>query len=268
MRWPSGPTNGQQRWTRAWITAAVVVAVGLLVGGGYAAGYVARNGGNSVRQGPSETNGNPDALGSSRSGTGKPGAPGTLGSPGAPGNPRSGTPEAPGRPGSPGTSEGPKDGGSHTTDTTDTTDTTGTTDTSDTTGTTQPAPEHKWYLPPAGPTAPSGNQDVAYRALNDALCGSVLDNANRGLFPLNRHGWLLVGNAHACLGNLQSAEEAADQAETRPWLIGGHPETVRQICALDKALLAYLNRPARPCGAQPAPTTTGTTTADTTESTS
>jgi hypothetical protein len=87
----------------------------------------------------------------------------------------------------------------------------------------------------------------------------VLDSANDGLFDLERHGWLLVGNAHACLGNVQSAEQAADRAEQYVWPIGEHPETVRQICALDKALLDYLNRPARACGATATPTEEGST---------
>jgi hypothetical protein len=68
------------------------------------------------------------------------------------------------------------------------------------------------------------------------------------------------------LGKLQDAEHAADQAEQYPWPIGQHPETVRQICALDKALIDYLNRSARPCGAQPASTTTDTTDTTATQS--
>lgn len=254
MRWPWGTTSGRLRWTRGWITTAVVVTIGLLVGAGYAAGYVARNGGGSVLQGPSEAQGNPDPPGNSGSG-GTPGAPGVPGSPGAPGNPRPGTPGVPGTPGSPGAPEGPKDRATTTTAATTTTTTT------------EPPPEHKWYLPPAGPTAPSGNEDVAYRALNGGRCASVLDSADSGLFDLERHGWLLVGNAHACLDNLRRAEQAADRAEQYAWPVDQDPETVRQICALDKALIDYLNRPARFCGAQPEPTTTLTTTTTATEST-
>jgi hypothetical protein len=50
---PRGTTTGRGRWTRGGIAAAALVVVGLLVGAGYAAGYVARNGQDPVRQGPS-----------------------------------------------------------------------------------------------------------------------------------------------------------------------------------------------------------------------
>jgi hypothetical protein len=258
MRWPWGSTEGRPRWTRGWIGAAVLVTVGLLLGTGYAAGYLARNSGPSMQQ-PSQAQGNPDPPENSTTGTGTPGPPGAPGNPGAPGgSPGPGTPGAPGipsRPGTSGKSEVPKgpEGGSTSTSTTTTT---------------KPLPQHKWYLPPAGPTAPSGNEDVAYRSLNGGRCASVLDSADNGHFVLERHGWLLVGNAHACLDNLQRAEQAADQAEQFPWPVNQHPETARQICALDQALLVYLNRPARPCGAQAEPPATDEATAPTTESTS
>jgi hypothetical protein len=248
MRWPWDSTEGRPRWTRGWIGAAVLMTVGLLLGTGYAVGYLARNSGASIQQ-RSQAQGNPDPPETSTAGTGTPGAPGAPGNPGAPGSP--------GRPRTSGKSEvpeGPK-GGSTTTSSTTTT-------------TIKPPPQHKWFLPPAGPTAPSGNEDVAYRSLNGGRCASVLDSADSGHFDLERHGWLLVGNAHACLDNLQRAEQAADRAEQLPWPVNQDPETVRQICALDQALLAYLNRPARPCGAQAEPPATDEATAPATETTS
>ena len=220
------------------MAAAALAVVGLLVGAGYAAGYVARNSADPVQQGPSEAQGDLGAPESSRPGTGTPGAPGSPGQ----------------GPGGPPTSAEQNDGGTTTISTVTTTTTNPTT--------TKPPAKHTWFLPPAGPIAPSGNEDVAYRSLNARQCGSVLDSANDsangGGFDRERHGWLLVGNAHACLGNVQSAEQAADQAEQYAWP-GGEPATVRQICALDKALLGYLNRPARPCGAVAAPTEDGST---------
>ena len=230
------------------IAAAALVVVGLLVGAGYAAGLVASGSQDPVRQGPSAAQGEAIAPESSGPATGTPGAPGAPGRPGAPGSPGRG-------PGGSGGSGGKQGGGTTATST-------ATTTTSSTT-TTKPPAEHKWFLPPAGPTAPSGNEDVAYRSLNARRCGSVLDDANDGHFDLERHGWLLVGNAHACLGNVPSAEQAADRAEQYAWPTGQDPETVRQICALDKALLDYLNRPARPCGAEAAPVDDGPTETET-----
>jgi hypothetical protein len=247
MRWPWDSTEGRPRRTRGWIGAAVLMTVGLLLGTGYAVG-LARNSGASIQQ-RSQAQGNPDPPETSTAGTGTPGAPGAPGNPGAPGSP--------GRPGTSGKSEvpeGPK-GGSTTTSSTTTT-------------TIKPPPQHKWFLPPAGPTAPSGNEDVAYRSLNGGRCASVLDSADSGHFDLERHGWLLVGNAHACLDNLQRAEQAADRAEQFPWPVNQDPETVRQICALDQALRVYLNRPARSCGAQAEPPATDEATAPATETTS
>jgi hypothetical protein len=243
MGWPWGTATGRGRWTRGGMAAAALAVVGLLVGAGYAAGYVARNSADPVQQGPSEAQGDLRAPESSRPGTGTPGAPGAPGLPGAPGSPGQG-------PGGPPTSAEQDDGGTTTTSTVATTTTNPTT--------TKPLAKHTWFLPPAGPVAPSGNEDVAYRSLNARQCGSVLDSANGGRFNRKRHGWLLVGNAHACLGDVQSAEQAANWAEKYAWP-GGEPATVRQICALDKALLAYLNRPTRPCGAEATPPEDGST---------
>src|SRR5215217_1234861 len=199
MRWPWGTRGGQLRWTRGWTVAAALATTGLLIGAGYAAGYVTRTGGNSVQQGSLEARGNPDAPEnpSPRApvASGTPGAPGktNLGAPGQPG-----TPGSPGTPGTPGTPGPPKGGEPSTTATT----------------TTEPPPEHKWYAPPKGPTSPAGNEDVAYNRLVTRNCQEVLDIANNGsLSPLERHGWLLVANAHACLGNLYAAEHAAGAAD-------------------------------------------------------
>jgi hypothetical protein len=257
MGWTWGTATGRGRWTRGGIAAAALVVVGLLVGAGYAAGYVARNRQNPVQQEHSQAQGNRTAPGRPSPEAPIPGAPRAPGSPDAPGTP------GPGTLGEPGAAEGRKDGGTATTSSSSSTTTTRTTNLPTTT---KPPAEHKWFLPPAGPVAPSGNEDVAYRSLNGRRCGSVLDSANGGLFALERHGWLLVGNAHACLGNVQSAEQAADRAGQYAWPIGEDPETVRQICALDKALLDYLNRPARPCGAEATPTEDSSTTNTATES--
>jgi hypothetical protein len=275
MRWSWGTTGG--RWRRPLLGGvAVLVAVGLLFAVGYTAADMLWSGRDAMRQQPAQAQGDPARAQDQRQGApevpgtpaspspaapGAPGRPGASGGPGTPGSPSPGTPGpqgAPGAGGTPGAQGAPGSPGAGGTPKGDQTTTT----------TTNPPPEHKWYLPPAGPHAPSLDEDVAYRSLAAGRCGGVIDNANQGHFSLlRRHGWLLVAGAHACLANLQEAERAFGRAEQYLWPVVNDPETTSQICALDKALVAYLNRPARPCGVRPPATTTTTSTSTSTTTT-
>jgi Collagen triple helix repeat (20 copies) len=240
---------------RGWMVAAALMTIGLLFVAGYSVGRLGRTGAHSIQQKPAEARGGPDP--SENASSGAPGTPGNQGTPGAPGRQSSGSPGAPGTPGSPGAPGRAGSPGAP-----GTSGEPGDSD-PDSTSTTETTRGHKWYLPPKGPGSPSGNEDVAYRMLEEGKCQEVLDWANEGRFRLDRrHGRLLVANAHACSSNLFAAEHAAGAAEQYPWPVVGHPATHRQICALDKALIEYLNRPPRPCGVVLNDVTTSTTPTD------
>jgi hypothetical protein len=109
----------------------------------------------------------------------------------------------------------------------------------------------KWFLPPAGPGTPAANEDSLYHSLHNGECQLALEAASDSgtFFFFERYRFLFQAGAHACLGQLEAAEQAFDRAERLEWGSVG-PEVAQRVCALDKAVVSYLLWPARPCGVQ------------------
>jgi hypothetical protein len=120
-----------------------------------------------------------------------------------------------------------------------------------------------WWVPPAGPTSPTNNEDLAYRDLagsrlpNESVppdCGSLLSSAPSTSFLSEKHRYLFVAGANACLGRTSAAAEAFDRSERYQWLSSIEGSiTATRMCAVHQALIGYLKRPARPCGIRVGP---------------
>jgi hypothetical protein len=120
-----------------------------------------------------------------------------------------------------------------------------------------------WWVPPAGPTSPTNNEDLAYRDLagsrlpNESVppdCGSLLSSAPSASFLSEKHRYLFVAGANACLGRTSAAAEAFDRSERYQWLSSIEGSiTATRMCAVHQALIGYLKRPARPCGIRVGP---------------